>query len=57
MTTDASAKSITPATSQSEAADRLISSLLARSWIVRLAAASALIAVLWIMILWGVSLP
>jgi hypothetical protein len=36
--------------------DHLFTSLLARSWFIRLSVASCLIAVLWAMILWAVSL-
>lgn len=36
--------------------DRLFTSLLARSWFIRLSVVSFLIAVLWAMILWAVSL-
>jgi|688.fasta_scaffold201683_2 hypothetical protein len=37
--------------------DPLFTSLLARSWFIRLAVAGCLIAALWVLILWAVSLP
>lgn len=56
MTREALARSTKPADSISEAGDPLILSLLARSWMFRVAGGGCLIAALWAMIFWAVSL-
>jgi hypothetical protein len=57
MMREAINRSTKPADPAGETDDPFVFSLLARSWMFRVAAASCLIVALWAMIFWAVSLP